>query len=330
MSYYSMPAHLLCNLLYALLLLRPTVGRALVAGLVGGLALTLHNPAPHLLFSAAFAVWLVARRTPLAVLGTLLAGYLPVLALLAYGWSQHLAALAASVAPAASTGAPEAAAASLFDRVRAMAAGTLAWPTAKIFEARIAGLSKAWTWGASGLLVLAAWGWAAARDLPGVKVLGAALTITFFGYFLVPLDQGHGWGYRYLHSAWFVLPLLAALALVRVEDREMRHMAAWAIALSLLLANGLRLAQVDGFIGRHLAQVPPLTRPAAAGKSEIVFIDPAAGSYSRDMVHNDPFLRDPRITMVYEGREKAAALMAQRYPDYTRREEGKWGELWTK
>lgn len=337
LSYYSMPAHLLCNLLYASLLLRPTAGRALLAGLLGGLALTLHNPAPHLLFSAAFAVWLIARRTPVVVLGALLAGYLPVIALLGYGWSQHLAGLAAGVTPSTFRDLPETAAASfldrasaMLDRARAMVAGTLAWPSAKIFEARIAGLSKAWTWGATGLLVLAAWGYAAARDLPGVKVLGAALAVTFFGYFLVPLDQGHGWGYRYLHSAWFVLPLLAALALTRMQDAELRNMAAWAIALSLVLANGLRLAQVDGFMGRHLNQVPPLAQPVAPGKSEIVFIDPAAGSYSRDMVHNDPFLRDMRITLVYEGRDQVAALMAQRFPAYTKSAEGKWGELWTK
>ena len=48
------------------------------------------------------------------------------------------------------------------------------------------------------------------------------------------------------------------------------------------------------------------------------------------MVHNDPFLRGPRLTMVYDGRDKAAALMARRFPAYTRRAEGKWGELWTK
>jgi len=330
LSYYSMPAHLLCNLLYASLLLRPTAGRALVAGLIGGLALTLHNPAPHLLFAAAFAVWLVMQRTPIAVLAALLAGYLPGLAIFGYAWSQHLAALGASVAPSAVAGQPEAVVPPLLDRVRAMATGTLAWPTARILEARLAGLSKAWTWGATGLLVLAAWGVAVARDLPGVKVLSAALAITFFGYFLVPLEQGHGWGYRYLHSAWFVLPLLAGLSLVRVQDKELQCMAAWAVALSLVLANGLRLVQVDGFIGRHLSQVPPLARAADPAHAEIVFVDPAAGMYTRDMVHNDPFLRDARITMVYDGPDKAAALMAQRFPDYTRRAEGKWGELWTK
>jgi len=330
LSYYSMPAHLLCNLLYASLLLRPTAGRALLAGLVGGLALTLHNPAPHLLFCVAFIGWLFVRRASFAVFVALAAGYLPAVAILGYAWSQHLAALGASIAPSPAAGQqPEAVIPTLMDRIRAMATGTLSWPTARILEARLAGLSKAWTWGATGLLVLAAWGMAVARELPGVKVLGAALAITFFGYFLVPLEQGHGWGYRYLHSAWFVLPLLAGLCLVRVQDKEMQYMAAWAVALSLVLANGLRLVQVDGFIARHLGQVPPLARAADPARAEIVFIDPR-GFYTRDMVHNDPFLRDARITMVYDGSDKAAALMAQRFPAYTKRAEGKWGELWTK
>ena len=54
-----------------------------------------------------------------------------------------------------------------------------------------------------------------------------------------------------------------------------------------------------------------------------------AGSYTRDMVHNDPFLRGSRMTMVYDGPEKTAALMAQRFPAYTRRAQEKWGEWWT-
>jgi len=47
-------------------------------------------------------------------------------------------------------------------------------------------------------------------------------------------------------------------------------------------------------------------------------------------VHNDPFLGNARLTMVYDGRESTAALMARRFPAYTRSAEGKWGELWTK
>jgi len=332
LSFYAMPAHLLCNLLYVLLLLRPTPGRALLAGVAGSLALTLHNPLPHMLFGAAIFGWLLWRRTPLAVLAALVAGYIPLFALLGPGWLNYLAgvpvgAVAAKTADPAATQA--AAAGPLSARVSSLASSGLTLPTPKILEARIAGLSKVWTWGPAALMVLAAYGYAALREHPGAKALLAALFVTFAGYFLVPFDQGHGWGYRYLHSAWFVLPVFAAVAMVRLPDAEMRQMAGWAVLLSLLLANGLRLTQVDAFIGRQLAQVPPLARAADPARREIVFVDPAAGFYTRDMVHNDPLLRGTRMVMVYDGREAAAALMARRFPAYTRREAGKWGELWT-
>lgn len=205
-------------------------------------------------------------------------------------------------------------------------------PRPAILEARIAGLSKVWTWGATGLMVLAAGGYLAARARPAAMVLAAALVITFAGYFFVPVDQGHGWGYRYLHSAWFVLPVLASLALGDPgagEDAELRAMAAWAILLSLVFSNALRLVQVDGFMARHLAQVPPLARPADPARADIVFVAPRSGFYTQDMVHNDPFLRQARIMMVYDGGDRAAKLMAERFPRYVRSAEGRWGELWT-
>src|SRR5258708_28116678 len=34
-------------------------------------------------------------------------------------------------------------------------------------------------------------------------------SLTFCAYFFVSLDQGHGWGYRYFHGAFGVIPILA-------------------------------------------------------------------------------------------------------------------------
>ncbi len=332
LSYYSMPAHLLCSLLYALLLLKPTIARALFAGLVGSLALTLHNPAPHLLFAAVFVIWLVARRTPLWVFVALVVGYLPLVALLGFGWQQHLASLGGA-AEAAQAAAPKVSAVSLLDRAGSMLASALTLPSARTIEARIAGASKIWTWGMAGLVVLAAYGYARARQRPESRtlagLLAAALAFTFFGYFLVAFDQGHGWGYRYFHSAWFVLPVFAAHVLSDgTQDAELRNMAGWAMALSLVFANALRLVQVDAFITRQFHQVPPLAQAADPARGEIVFVDPAAGFYTRDMVRNDPLLRQTRTSMVYDGPEQAAALMARRFPGYSRSAQGKWGELW--
>ena len=94
-SFYSMQAHLTANLFYAWLLLRPTAGRSFAAGLVGALALLLHNPVPHILFAAP---WLIAfaldhstrrRLIPLAL------GYAPAV-VVGLGWTW----LRSDIAPA--------------------------------------------------------------------------------------------------------------------------------------------------------------------------------------------------------------------------------------
>ncbi|HEY8070212.1 MAG TPA: hypothetical protein VIF38_15125 [Burkholderiales bacterium] len=326
-SYYSMPAHLLCNLLFALLLMRPTAPRAFLAGIIGSLALTLHNPVPHLLFSLAFFVWLCVRPASAAILGSLICGYLPLSALLGLGWHHHLASLAQTGLAAHAVGAEP----SLLETVSAYIRPFLNPPLPGVIQARIADLSKAWTWGAAGFMVLAAYGCMVSRAATETKLLGAALAITFFGYVFVPFDQGHGWGFRYIHSAWFVIPVLASVALSRVHGSpggELRNMAAWGIVLSIVCANGLRLAQVEAFITRHLDQVPPLARPATREQPEVVFVNLAAGLYTRDMVQNDPFLRSPRVVMVQDGKN-IPQLMARHFPAYAKTAEGGWGELWT-
>ena len=63
-SYYAMSAHLLANAVFALLLMEPTPRRAFLAGIVGSVALTLHNPVPHMLFAAPWIIWLLAKRRP--------------------------------------------------------------------------------------------------------------------------------------------------------------------------------------------------------------------------------------------------------------------------
>jgi hypothetical protein len=332
-SYYSMPAHLLLDLAFALLLLRPTPRRALLAGLVGSFALTLHVPIRHVFFAVPFLAWVVARPESRRCVPWLALGYLPFSLLLGFGWQFHLAELTAAVAPAApqaGTAAAKAPAAAL-SNLPALQLRPFMLPSLANIEARLAGLTKVWTWGAAGLLVLAVYGYRAAANRTAARLLAAALLITFFGYFFTTGDQGHGWGNRALHSAWFVIPVLAAAACVGTEPaggQALRPMIAWGIVLSLLLANGLRLVQVESFIDRHLRQVPPLTRPLAPARFEIVFVNLANGFFTHDMIHNDPYLRSRRITMVLGTPESAASLMARYFPEYRKLEEGNWGQLW--
>jgi hypothetical protein len=75
--------------------------------------------------------------------------------------------------------------------------------------------------------------------------------------------------------------------------------------------------------------VPPLAARANADHPQVVFVNIRSGFYTGDLVQNDPLLRGPRVTMVYEGAERTAALMAARYPAFRRSAQGEWGELWT-
>jgi hypothetical protein len=323
-SFYSMQASLLLHVLYAILLLRPTVPRALAAGVLGSVALTLHQPVAHVLFFLPFATWLAFRPGSWRILAALLAGYLPLSLLLGVGWYLHLVRVMEGAGATASIPAGATPLEAILGRI----GNVLRVPSGMTIEARFAGLSKVWTWGVPGLLVLAAWGYAARGADLAARLLGAALATTFFGYFLFHVEQGHGWGYRYLHSAWFILPVLAAALLCDARG-ELRAMVAWAIIVALVAANAQRLIHAEAFISRHLAQVPPLARAPEPGRRELVFVNPASGSYLLDVVQNDPFLRSPRTVMLNEGPEKAEDLVRQRFPGFQRTAQGAWGELWT-
>ncbi|MFN2166903.1 MAG: hypothetical protein ACK2U9_11670, partial [Anaerolineae bacterium] len=85
-SFYSMPAHLFFNLLFLWLLLRRGWRTALGAGVVGSVALTLHNPVPHLVFAPPWILWLCLERRAWRRGLALLAGYLPLSVVLGIGW----------------------------------------------------------------------------------------------------------------------------------------------------------------------------------------------------------------------------------------------------
>src|SRR5205823_3050257 len=94
-------------------------------------------------------------------------------------------------------------------------------PTSEVLQYRLFELVKLIVWNTPGLLVLALIGYERlSRRIP-FKLMAASAMLTFAGYFFVQCDQGHGWGARYFHSAWGVLPLLGAAAfLPRADDDE--------------------------------------------------------------------------------------------------------------
>ena len=331
-SYYSMPAHLLANSVFALLLVRPTPLRAAAAGVVGSFALALHNPVPHMLFAAPWLVWVATRHGSARLLAALMAGYLPLCALLGLGWflfSGHLMreGLATVTAPGAAS-----------DRLQGMIA-IFTLPNATVVLARLVGIAKTWVWAVPGLMILAATGAIRWRRDALCRLLTASALLTILGYFFVPVDQGHGWGYRYFHSAWMALPLLATAALFKparapteagpqarlFEDGETKSFVATCIVLMLVFGVGFRAWQMQDFIARDVSQVPQY----AGTERRVVILSARHSFYGADLVQNDPWLREKEIRMYSHGAVMDEQMMTQYYPLFHQVYADRYGTVWS-
>ncbi|MCP5269162.1 MAG: hypothetical protein H6943_09020 [Zoogloeaceae bacterium] len=326
-SYYSMPAHLLFNLVFVWLLLHPSPIRIVTAGLVGSFALVLHNPYPHLLFALPWLAWMVFRREGGIRNGLLLAlGYIPLVSLIGIGWVSHLESIRQFGQAITSSEAP---AVQLPWIVRAAISLTHPFhlPTETTLAFRISGLAKLWLWSAPFLIVIAA---LACYRLQNriLKMMGASFIITVSGYFLIPVSQGHGWGDRYSHSAWGVLPILAAAWLCKSSPREHYSNALLSTTLksallSLILMTTLRTWQIGAFMESHLTQLPSFPE----GQPSIVFI--RNGYYAMDLVQNDPYLRSHPWIFKSRGQQADMELAKRLFPDGYRYSGNKHGWTYT-
>jgi hypothetical protein len=318
-SYYSMTAHMLANGVFALLLLDPTPRRLLLAGLVGSVALTLHNPFPHLLFAAPWGIWLATRPNAVRNLLWIGIGYLPLSLLLGLWWFAFQGDLMAQGAAAGSR-----------------LGSAFGWPNGAVLFARLAGVAKIWLWAVPGLVLFAclgAWKW---RADVRVKLLAASAVLTLIGYVFVPMDQGHGWGYRYFHSAWLVLPLLGAALLARAPSAAASQSAppvetdlrSFVVAVALAtLAIGVphRALQMNEFMANHLGQLPQY----AGTEPRVVLVDTSKAFYGLDLVQNHALMKDDVIILLSRTPSENAAMMASFKPDYRRVHADVQGEVWS-
>lgn len=317
-SFYSMTAHLVCNAAFALLLLEPSPRRSMAAGLIGSLALVLHNPLPHILFAAPWLLWLAARADRWRNLPSIAAGYLPICALVGLGWPHLLSQLAPAAVTTVSSADP-----GLIEVWIHRLGQIFRLPALDQLEDRLMGLGKLWLWAVPGLPLIAMFGVRRAATDVRCRLLGWSAVTTLLGYLFVPFDQGHGWGFRYFHSVWFALPILAVLALAPRRDSHplqirgaalggnLAGLTAACAVLSLAILTPLRVYQMENFIAAHLEQVPQ----AGDRSPRVVLVRWQAGYYSVDLVQNDPFLRELPLYMLSQGEQPDADMLARRFPD---------------
>lgn len=260
----------------------------------------------------------------------ILIGYLPWVAFVGFGWRQVLGGLAGPQEVVGATTVVETAVQAIATFVSVFKA-----PSAVMLEVRLIGLAKLWLWAAPAMVLLAVAGafrhWSDTR----VRLLAGSALVTLIGYLFVPLDQGHGWGFRYFHSAWFVLPVLAAAAVVpsgrsgtsaAAVDRwtPLSRYTQGAAVAGLLVMVPFFAWQVRSFIDAHLAQLPR----ADQGQARVVIINPAMAYYAQDLVQNDPFLRQPVIFMITHGRKRDAEMIARHYPTLELLSQSYRGSVW--
>jgi hypothetical protein len=305
-SFYSMAAHLFFNLLFVSLILEQEPRRLVAAGAVGSFALVLHNPVPHLLFALPWIAWIGLRRGGARRLAALLLGYLPLSAAIGLGWLWVRSRLAG--AGAQGRGPVELAA--------GLARVAFSAPGLDLVLARAAGLIELILWAVPGLLLVASWSALRSRRLSGDRelfLLALSAGFTLVGYMFVPFNQGHGWGFRYFHPAWGVVPLLAAAFLTSPDIAKtlLPRTMLLCTGLSLALGTSLRFVQVRGFIDDHLAQLP---LAAASPQRRVVFVRADRGYYSQDLVQNDPFLEGSRWILLSRGEQSDAEWMQRAFP----------------
>lgn len=311
-SYYSMQAHLTLNLLFAWLLLVPTRNRAIIAGIVGSFAFVLHNPLPHLLFAAPWIFSLWSYKDQRRYLVPLLVSYVPIMLVLGLGW----VILTRSIEPVAHA----------IPLARALASGVFRFPGIDILNMRVAALAKMVVWAVPGLFVLAIKGRMERGDDLRVRLLTQSAVLTFLGYCFVNLDQGHGWGYRYFHSAWGVIPILAGCAMSGRSEGDRRlecYVGAMCILCSLIIVP-YQMHQIERFISGHLDQLPASIRPGR----NVFFINPVGGFYLADMIQLDPLLRAPDLLLVSHGVGADTQFMRRTWPAAMEVGSGRWGEQW--
>jgi len=291
-----MPGLLALNLLYLWLLLRPDRRSAFAAGVVGSAALVMHNPLPHLLMAVPCLLWLLRdkegrRRLPLVMLG-----YAPLTLLLGLGWPLLTADM--HLVRSYSTTEHVGFAQEWISRMQRL----FHLPTEDLMEARRDATWKVWIWACPGLALAP---FVMRPRGAALALLLATFVLTYYAYFLVPFDQGHGWGYRYVHPVWGVLPVAGGLWFARAGAA--RSFGVIAVAAGLL-ATPVFLWQTHATIAEALSH-----RIAPPEDGQWIVFVPLHYKYSQDLVQNLPGQDRVRYFISVDDASDRA-LMAAQFP----------------
>ncbi|MDE1918353.1 MAG: hypothetical protein KGJ57_09205 [Sphingomonadales bacterium] len=282
MSSYAMTGHLALNLAWLACFRRQRWGSDLAALAIGFLATGLHQIAFHPLFAAPFLAEVLWHRQWRRVL-TFATGYMAILAF----WVSypHLVLLSQGLG-AGAMGEGGGAAGFWSGRIAPLLFNRDPHTLALMDK----NLLRFLCWNAGFMLPLMLLSWPAIRRGEGMaRPMAAGLALTIGLVAVVMPDQGHGWGYRYVHgvlgNALFLAGHGYRLAARRDAVRADR-MVIWPGLATLLLVMPFLLGAAHGF----LVPAARLTALIEAQRADVVILDTMRPSMAIKQVRNLPDL----------------------------------------
>lgn len=280
MTSYAYPAHLCVNLCWLWLYTRNDRLGILLVPWVGVVAIGLHQPVVHGLFVAPFLLRLMLEKPWTFKIYTACvysAGCLV--------WIYWLFRVRSGFDPATGE-----AGISNFSPYFSI-------PDALGLIRQTMNLSMIVSWQSVGLITLATialFGWRNLNPIMRDVALSCGVTFVFYGFF--NLDQGQGFGYRYIYGILGNFALLAAAGFeqltLSIKPARLLRWLVFSSCLALGVQVPIRCWQTERFVrpfANSLAYIRSLKEP-------FVLVDPWTVWFAKDLVRNDPFLQtSPKV-----------------------------------
>ncbi len=197
---------------------------------------------------------------------------------------------------------------------------TFILPNWEILQVRSYAAWKTLVWAAPGLLIVA---FIVKPESAIQRLLLVAMLVAFAFYLFFPYDQGHGWGYRYIHPAWGLIPLVGGM-FAATGNPSARSLVATAVCAGIL-ATPIFLYTTRNSIADAIAQQPPMPGKDRAA----VFITLRANKYTPDLVRNYPEDKGRKIIMWSDGQQGDSDLLKTIAPEAILYASDDRGSTWT-
>ncbi len=302
MTTYAMTAHLALGLVWLALFLRGRWWQHALAMALGAWAMGLHQVVFHPLFAGPFILTLVQQRK-----WRTFAAYALVYGAALLFWVTYPALVLEQSGIAAVQG-------------QGQTGGPMGFVTDRViplftdrgeggFTLMLLNLMRLIAWTPLFILPLAVMAWPDIRHNRGIALpLAVGVVLTVVAMFVLLPYQGHGWGYRYLHTQLGSLALLAGYGYARWAARD----AAVARSSTVILGAMTALVVLPFLLWSASSYVRPyaaLHQSIAALDADFVIVDTDTTKAAIDSVRNRPDLSNRPVLLA--SHELDDAMLAQ-------------------